>query len=98
LVITRPPDKIENRVKFMESQGFKRNADNVIDYDPFDVQRVAMQMHKGDGFKQVSFHGTAGGHATAAQVSDYECWFFDPNCGSAHCNQRLQFSYWFVAF
>lgn len=91
-------NRIENRIRFFEANGLKRSANAQVNIDPFDVQRVAMQIYQGDGYKQITFRGDAGGHAVAASVSDYECWFFDPNYGLAWFNQRLQFAYWFVAF
>lgn len=92
------PNRIENRIRFFEQNGLKRAGNAEININPFDVQRIAMTLYQGDGYKQITFRGSAGGHAVAAEVSDYECRFFDPNYGEAWFNQRLQFAYWFVAF
>lgn len=92
------PNRIENRIRFFESHGLKRAANAEINVNPFDVQRIAMTLYQGDGYKQITFRGQAGGHAVAAFVSDAECLFFDPNYGEAWFGQRLQFAYWFVSF
>lgn len=92
------PNRIENRIRFFEANKLRRAANAEVNVDPFDVQRIAMNLYNGDGFKQITFRGDAGGHAVAARVADDECWFFDPNYGLARFAKRLQFAYWFVAF
>jgi hypothetical protein len=91
------PNRIEERIRFLESHGLKRVKDSILTIEPMNMTEVAGELYE-LGYKQISFRGGGEGHAVAAVVADGSCRFFDPNYGEAAFTDRFAFSNWFIRY